>query len=185
MDRRSGASSSLTAEDGGVPQHASGMQLVLQFKQLLAAAEEKVSGYDELKALLENEQQSVRQLERALQLQQKHIDKFSAQDMLLAHLTQQMAMQARTFQQLESKNIQQAHNLALAKTDADRLEQEIGQKRKRIETLEYHDLCQSQSIKKLGHQLQQYKRICSYVAHESQVSKASPLHLAIEFAHMT
>ena len=162
-----------------MPQHASGMQLVLQFKQLLAAVEAKVAGYDELKALLENEQRSVRQLERALQLQQRHIDKFSAQDLLLAQLTQQMALQAQTFEQLQSKHIQQAQNLASAKTDADRLEQEVGNKRKRIESLEWHGSRQNRSIKKLEHQLQQYKRICSYVTHKSRVSRSQRHHLCL------
>ena len=156
------------------------MQLVLQFKQLLAAAEAKVSGYDELKALLENQQRSVRQLERALQLQQRHIDKFSAQDLLLAQLTQQIALQAHSYEQLQSRYLQHSQTLASAKSDAERLEGEVGQNRKRIESLEWHGAHQEQCIKRLEHQLKQYKRICSYVADESQVcTKSSQARLTV------
>ncbi|KAL0031901.1 hypothetical protein WJX79_004281 [Trebouxia sp. C0005] len=41
-------------------------------------------------------------------------------------------------------------------------------KRKRIEALEWHGACQEQSISKLEHRVHEYKRICAYVARESQ-----------------
>jgi len=162
------ASSSTTSEAGDAV-NASGRQLFAQFKQLLEAAEAKVTGFDELHALLQNEQRSVGQLERALQLQQRHIDRFTAQDLLLAQLTQQMAIQAHAWEQLQATCRQQQQQLAAAKAEASQLQQEVGHKRKRIEALEWHGACQEQSISKLEHKTCEYKRICSYVARESQV----------------
>ncbi len=140
MDCQLVASSS-TACEAGDAVNASGRQLFAQFKQLLEAAEAKVTGYDELHALLQNEQRSVGQLERALQLQQRHIDRFTAQDLLLAQLTQQMAIQAQALEQLQSTCRQQKQQLASAKAEASQLQQEVGHKRKRIEALEWHGAC--------------------------------------------
>lgn len=168
MDCQLVASSSTTSEAGDAV-NASGRQLFAQFKQLLEAAEAKVTGYDELHALLQNEQRSVGQLERALQLQQRHIDRFTAQDLLLAQLTQQMAIQTQALEQLQGTCRQHKQQLASAKAEASQLQQEVGHKRKRIDALEWHGACQEQSISKLEHRVHEYKRICSYVARESQV----------------
>ena len=168
MDCQLVASSSSTSEARDAV-NASGRQLFAQFKQLLEAAEAKVTGYDELHALLQNEQRSVGQLERALQLQQRHIDRFTAQDLLLAQLTQQMGIQAQALEQLQNTCRHQKQQLASAKAEASQLQQEVGHRRKRIEALEWHGACQEQSISKLEHRVHEYKRICAYVARESQV----------------
>ena len=168
MDCQLVPSSSTTSEAGDAV-NASGKQLFAQFKQLLEAAEAKVTGYGELHALLQNEQRSVGQLERALQLQQRHIDRFTAQDLLLAQLTQQMAIQTQALEQLQGTCRQQKQQLVSAKAEASQLQQEVGHKRKRIEALEWHGACQEQSISKLEHRVYEYKHICSYVARESQV----------------
>ncbi|KAL0024429.1 hypothetical protein WJX77_002107 [Trebouxia sp. C0004] len=139
-----------------------------QFKQLLTAAEAKATGYDELHALLHIEPRSVGQLERALKLQQRHIDRFTAQDLLLAQFTQQMAIQAQAMEQLQSTCRQQKQQLASAKAQAAQLQQEVGHKRKRIEALQWQSAGQEQSISKLENRVHEYKRICSYVARESQ-----------------
>ncbi|KAA6427373.1 MAG: hypothetical protein FRX49_02037 [Trebouxia sp. A1-2] len=167
MDCQLVASSSSTSEARDAV-NASGRQLFAQFKQLLEAAEAKVTGYDELHALLQNEQRSVGQLERALQLQQRHIDRFTAQDLLLAQLTQQMGIQAQALEQLQNTCRHQKQQLASAKAEASQLQQEVGHRRKRIEALEWHGACQEQSISKLEHRVHEYKRICAYVARESQ-----------------
>lgn len=174
MDRQSGASSCETTEARDIS-NASGRQLFAHFKQLLEAAEAKVTGYDELHALLQNEQRSVGQLERALQLQQRHIDRFTAQDLLLAQLTQQMAIQSQALEQLQKTCRQQNQQLSAVKSEALTYQQEVGQKRKRIEGLESHKACQEQSIGKLEQKIQEYKRICSFVARESQVQTLSLL----------
>ncbi len=166
---------SSTSSEAGDAVNTSGRQLFAQFKQLLEAAEATVTGYDELHALLQNEQRSVGQLERALQLQQRHIDRFTAQDLLLAQLTQQMAIQAQALEQLQSTSRQQKQQLAAATAEVSQRQQEVGHKRKRIEALEWHVACQEQSISKLEHKVHEYKRICSYVARESQVWLVKPL----------
>ena len=169
MDRQKAASCS-GAPEAGDQANASGRQLFVQFKQLLAAAEAKVSGYDKLNALLQSEQRSVGHLEQALQLQQRHIERFSAQDLLVAQLTQHMAIQTQSLEQVQNTCNLQSQQLASVKAEAQRLHQEVGQKRKRTEALEWHSACQQQSIDQLERKLQEYKRICSNAVRESQVS---------------
>ena len=168
MDVHLGPSSSATSEASD-PANAPGSQLFAQFKQLLAAAEAKVTAYDELHALLRTEQRSVGELERALGLQQKHIDRFTAQDLLLAQLTQQMGLQSHALEQLQKTCWHQGQQLAALKAEASSLQQEVGHKRKRIASLEMHNGCQEGSIATLQRKLQDYQRICSFVARESQV----------------
>ena len=169
MDRQGGAcTSKASTAEGTEPAHA-GRQLFMQCKQLLAAAEAKV-GYDALNALLQPERRSAGPLERALRVQQRHqIERSSVQDLLLAQLMQQMAVQSQSLEQLQSTYVLQSQQLAAAKAEAQRLAVEVGQKRKRIKCLEWQGSCQEQSIQKLERQAQEYKRICSYVAMESQV----------------
>lgn len=172
MDRNIGSSPSIPPDAlDAVSANASSRQLFAQFKQLLEAAEAKVSGYHELNAMLQYEQRSIGQLERALHLQQRHIDRFTAQDFLVSQLTQQLTVQSHTLEQLRSSCNQRSKQLDNCQAHASALQQEVGQKRKRIDSLMEHGMYQDKRIRCLEKKLQQYKSLCSYVASESQVRR--------------
>lgn len=177
MDRNIGSSPSSAppAADALDPiaANASSRQLFAQFKQLLEAAEAKVSGYHELHSMLQNEQRSVGQLERALHLQQRHIDRFTAQDLLVSQLTQQLSVQSQAVEQLQSSCSQHSQQLEKCQAHASALQQEVGQKRKRIDSLMEHGMYQDTRIRGLEKKLQQYKSLCAYFATESQVGHYS------------
>ncbi|KAL3132880.1 hypothetical protein ABBQ38_006799 [Trebouxia sp. C0009 RCD-2024] len=177
MDRKIGSSpSALPPAEAldAVAANASSRQLFAQFKQLLEAAKAKVSGYHELHSLLQNEQRSVGQLERALHLQQRHIDRFTAQDLLVSQLTQQLTVQSQAVERLQSSCSQRLQQLEECQAHASALQQEVGQKRKRIDSLMEHGMYQDKRIRGLEKKLQQYKSLCSYVASESQEIGMSP-----------
>lgn len=178
MDRNIGSSPSSAppAADALDPiaANASSRQLFAQFKQLLEAAEAKVSGYHELHSMLQNEQRSVGQLERALHLQQRHIDRFTAQDLLVSQLTQQLSVQSQAVEQLQSSCSQHSQQLEKCQAHASALQQEVGQKRKRIDSLMEHGMYQDTRIRGLEKKLQQYKSLCAYFATESQEIGMSP-----------
>ena len=174
MNRNIGSSPSVPPEAlDAASANATSKQLFAQFKQLLEAAEAKVSGYHELHAMLQNEQRSVGQLERALHLQQRHIDRFTAQDLLVSQLTQQLTVQSQAVEQLRSSCNQRSQQLESCQAHASALQQEVGQKRKRIDSLMEHGMYQDKRIRGLEKKLQQYKSLCSYVANESPVSHSA------------
>ena len=168
MNRHNGSSPSVNS--GGLEEAASNSssrQLFAHFKSLLEAAEAKVAGYDELRAMLQSEQRSVGQLERALQ--QRHIDRFTAQDLLVSQLTQQLTAQSQAVEQLRNTCRQHTQQLENCQAYASALQQEVGQKRKRIDSLMDIGEHQEKKLTLLEKKLQQYRSLCSYVATESQV----------------
>ena len=171
MDRHNVSSPSVNSEAlDAAAATASSRQLFAQFKNLLEAAEAKVTGYDELHAMLQSEQRSVGQLERALHMQQRHIDRFTAQDLLVSQLAQQLTVQSQNVEQLRTTCHQLSQQLESCQALAANLQQEVGQKRKRIDSLMEHGVFQEKRIRGLEKKLQQYKSLCSYIASESQVS---------------
>ncbi len=80
-----------------------------------------------------------------------------------------MALQGQALEQLQSTYCKQNQQLVVVKAEASQLLQEVGQKCKRIEALEWHGTYQERKVSTLEHRVQEYKRICTYVARESQV----------------
>ena len=140
-----------------------------QFKQLLDAAEAKVSGFDELHASLQATQKEVKRLEQVVQTQQQQLDSFSAQDQLVAQLTRRLAAQSQALEQLETSNERREKQYDTVQTQAAALQQEVGQKRKRIQDLESDGTCKVQKIEHLEQRLEEYRSICSYVTAHTQV----------------
>ena len=173
MDRHNVSSPSVNSEAlDAAAATASSRQLFAQFKNLLEAAEAKVTGYDELHAMLQNEQRSVSQLERALHMQQRHIDRFTAQDLLVSQLTQQLNVQSQNIEQLRTTCLRRSQQVESCQARAANLQQEVGQKRKRIDSLMEHGVFQEKRIRGLEKKLMQYQSLYSYIASESQVSHA-------------
>ena len=171
MDRHNDPSPSVSSKAlDAAAASASSRKLSAQFQNLLAAAEVKVTGYDELRAMLQNEQQSVGQLERAVHMQQRRIDRFTSQDLLVSQLTQQLNMQSQNVQQLRSTCQQHSQQLESCQAHAANLQQQVGQKRKRIDSLINHGALQEKRIHGLEKRLQQCKTLCSYTASKIQVS---------------
>jgi len=143
--------------------------LFSQLKELLDTAEAKSIGYDDLQVCLQNEKRSVEQLRRALETQQRQIDSFVTQDVLVSQLTSQLAAQTKTIEQMEARVQQQEKLYYFAQTQATASQQELGHKRKRIQELEVEGSSKQQKIEQLGEQLADYKDICSYVMTHTQV----------------
>ena len=181
LDRTNGCSPSITSEALEAPAgNASPRQLFALFKHLLEASEAKANGYDELHDMVQTEQRSVGQLERALQLQQRHADRFTAHDLLMSQLTQQLNVQSQAAEQLRNNCHQRKQQLDSCQADAAALQQEVGQKRKRIDSLMEHGVFQEKRIKTLEKKLQQFKNLCSYVATESEVRHSQPVPCCID-----
>ncbi|DBB04332.1 hypothetical protein WJX77_004983 [Trebouxia sp. C0004] len=142
--------------------------LFSQLKELLDTAEAKSIGYDNLQLSLQDEKRSVEQLRRAFEAQQRQIDSFVTQDVLVSHLTSQLAAQSKAIEQMESKLQQQEQQYHSAQTQATASQQELGHKRKRIQELEHEGSNKQQKIEQLGEQLAEYKDICSYVVTHTQ-----------------
>lgn len=142
--------------------------LFSQLKELLDTAEAKSIGYDDLQVSLQNEKSSVEQLRRALETQQRQIDSFVTQDVLVSQLTSQLAAQSKAIEQMEAKLQHHEQQYHSAQTQATASQQELGHKRKRIQELEYEGNSKQQKIEQLGEQLAGYKDICSYVMTHTQ-----------------
>ncbi len=140
-----------------------------QFKQLIDAAEAKVSGFDELQASLQASQKEVTRLEQLVQTQQKQLESFSAQDQLVSQLTRRLAAQSQALEQLEASSQRREKQFEAAQSQAVFLQQEVGQKRKHIQDLESDGNFKVQKIQQLHHKLQEYRGICSYVSLHTQV----------------
>lgn len=147
--------------------------LFSQLKELLDTAEAKSTGYDDLQLSLQNEKRSVEQLRRALETQQRQIDSFVTQDVLVSQLTSQLAVQSKAIEQMEARLQQQEQLYYSAQTQATASQQELGHKRKRIQELELEGSSKQQKIEQLGEQLADYKDICSYVMTHTQVRMVS------------
>lgn len=143
--------------------------LFSQLKELLDTAEAKSIGYDDLQLSLQNEKRSVDQLRRALETQQRQIDSFVTQDVLVSQLTSQLAAQSKTIEQMEARVQQQEKLYYSVQTQATAFQQELGHKRKRIQELELEGSSKQQKLDQLGEQLADYKDICSYVMTHTQV----------------
>lgn len=151
--------------------------LFSQLKELLDTAEAKSIGYDDLQLSLQNEKRSVEQLRRALETQQRQIDSFVTQEVLVAQLTSQLAAQSKAIEQMEAKLQQQEQLFYSAQTHATASQQELGHKRKRIHELELEGSSKQQKLKQLGEQLADYKDICSYVmTHTQRLQNQHRLH---------
>lgn len=144
-----------------------------QFKQLIDAAEAKVSGFDELQVSLQTSQKEVKRLEQLVQTQQKQLESFSAQDQLVSQLTRRLAAQSQALEQLEASTQRREKQFEAVKSQAVVLQQEVGQKRKRIQDLESDGTSKIHKIQQLQHKLQEYRGICSYVSLHTQVRYAS------------
>ncbi|KAL0048769.1 hypothetical protein WJX82_010587 [Trebouxia sp. C0006] len=142
--------------------------LFSQLKELLDTAEAKSIGYDDLQLSLQNEKRSVDQLRRALETQQRQIDSFVTQDVLVSQLTSQLAAQSKTIEQIEARVQQQEKLYYSVQTQATAFQQELGHKRKRIQELELEGSSKQQKLDQLGEQLADYKDICSYVMTHTQ-----------------
>ncbi len=144
-----------------------------QFKQLIDAAEAKVSGFDELQVSLQASQKEVIRLEQLVQTQQKQLESFSAQDQLVSQLTRRLAAQSQALEQLEAFSQRREKQFEAVQSQAVVLQQEVGQKRKRIQDLESDGTFKVQKIQQLQHKLQEYRGICSYVSLHTQVRYVS------------
>ncbi|KAL0027597.1 hypothetical protein WJX79_000635 [Trebouxia sp. C0005] len=142
--------------------------LFSQLKELLDTAEAKSIGYDDLQLSLQNEKRSVEQLRRALETQQRQIDNFVTQDVLVLQLTSQLAAQSKAIEQMEGRLQQQEQLYNSAQMQATASQQELGHKRKRIQELELEGSSKQQNIEQLGEQLADYKDVCSYVMTHTQ-----------------
>jgi len=164
------------------PEQASNLpscnMLFSQLKELLDTAEAKSIGYDNLQLSLQNEKRSVEQLRRALETQQRQIDSFVTQDVLVSQLTSQLAAQSKAIEQMEAKVQQQEQQYYSAQTQATASQQELGHKRKRIQELEHEGSNKQHKIQQLGEQLADYKDICSYVMIHTQVRMVLSSHSA-------
>ncbi|DBB04334.1 hypothetical protein WJX77_010670 [Trebouxia sp. C0004] len=139
-----------------------------QFKQLIDAAEAKVSGFDKLQVSLQASQKEVTMLEQLVQTQQKQLESFSAQDQLVSQLTRRLAAQSQALEQLEVSSQHREKQFDVVQSQAIVLQQEVGQKRKRIQDLESDGTFKVQKIQQLQHKLQEYRGICSYVSLHTQ-----------------
>lgn len=147
----------------------SSMYLFAQIKGILEAAEAKVAGYDELSSLLETEQRSVGQLQRALQMQHRHIE----------NSTRQLAAHEQALERLQDYCRTLEEQLNSAQTRIVALQQENSCKRLKLSQpapatvpvqLEKSGVSSEQDrIAVLEQRLQSYESICSYVALQTKV----------------
>ena len=151
----------------GTPQ-----QLIDQLTQLLSVLQRAhgvLPGYDEIAERQSINQHHVQQIHSGQQLQQEQRDKWVAQELLVTQLTQQLAAYAEALDQLHSICQQQELRVRAIQTHASGLQQQLGQKHKRIHELESDSLSKDNKIQDLEARLQKYRRLCSYVTANSQV----------------
>lgn len=165
---------------------ASSIHLFGQIKEILEAAEAKLAGYDELNSLLETEQRSVGQLQRALQMQQRHIENTVTKERLVSQLSRQLAAHAQTNERLQALCTSQKQQLALAHSRIEALQQDRQHKRLKVThgTVSTHGGHDSQTdssskqerihtleqlLQDKEQRLQAYETICTYVAFQTQV----------------
>ncbi len=166
IDNAAPSGSAVSAAEG-TPQ-----QLIDQLTQLLSVLQRAhgvLPGYDEIAARQSTNQHHVQQSHSGQQLQQEQRDKWVAQELLVTQLTQQLAAYAEALDQLHSICQQQQLRVRAIQTHASGLQQQLGQKHKRIRELESDSLNNDNKIQDLEARLQKYRRLCSYVTANSQV----------------
>ncbi|KAL0018893.1 hypothetical protein WJX77_004011, partial [Trebouxia sp. C0004] len=165
----------------GTPQ-----QLIDQLTQLLSVLQRAhgvLPGYDEIAARQSINQHQVQQLHSGQQLQQQQRDKWVAQELLVTQLTQQLAAYAEALEQLHNICQQQELRVRAVQTHASGLQQQLGQKHKRIHELQSDSLSKDNKIQDLEAKLKKYRKLCSYVTansqeleHQSDPRQGSPSH---------
>ena len=159
-------SGSAVSTTEGTPQ-----QLIDQLTQLLRVLQRAhgvLPGYDEVAARHTVDQNHAQQLHAGQQLQQEQKDKWVAQELLVTQLSQQLAY-AEALEQLHSICQQQELRVGAIQTHAVGLQQQLGQKHKRMQELELDSISKDHRIQDLESRLQKYRRLCSYVTANSQV----------------
>ena len=147
-------------------------QLIDQLSQLIGLLQKgqgALPGFDELLARQRAEEQFTQQLHGAQQLQREQIEKWVAQELLVTQLTQQLAVYAQALDQLKSICQQQEVHVNAIQKHAANLQQQLGQKTKRIAGLEHNSTVRDKCIEDLEVRLHKYRKLCSYVATSSQV----------------
>lgn len=147
-------------------------ELIDQLSQLIGLLQKgqgALPGFDELLARQRAEEQFAQQLHGAQQLQREQIDKWVAQELLVTQLTEQLAVYAQALDQLRSICQQQEVQVTAVQEHAANLQQQLGQKHKRIEGLEHDTTAQDRRIEDLETRLHKYRKLCSYVTTSSQV----------------
>ena len=173
MENVAPSGSAVSAAEG-TPQ-----QLIDQLTQLLSVLQRAhgvLPGYDEIAARQSINQHHVQQLRSGQQLQQEQRDKWVAQELLVTQLTQQLAAYAEALDQLHNICQQQELRVRATQTQASGLQQQLGQKHKRIRELEADSLSKDNKIQDLEARLQKYRRLCSYVTANSQVRSLPQKH---------
>ena len=159
--------STSTAPTADTPQ-----QLIDQLSQLIGLLQKgqgALPGFDELLARQRAEEQFAQQLHGAQQLQREQIEKWVAQELLVTQLTQQLAVYAQALDQLRNICQQQEVHASAVQKHAANLQQQLGQKHKRIEGLEHDSTARDKRIEDLEVRLHKYRKLCTYVATSFQV----------------
>ena len=150
-------------------------QLIDQLTQLLGVLQKAhgvLPGYEELAAQQCIEERDSQQKREGVQLQQEQRDKW-AQELLVTSLTQQLAAYAAALEQLHSICQQQELRVGVIQSHALGLQQQLGQKHKRIQELEKGSLDKESRIGELEGRLHKYRRLCSYVTANCEVCSVS------------
>ena len=166
--------SSSTSSAAGTPQ-----QLIEQLTQLIGVLQKAhgvLPGFDELLARQRAQEQHAQQQRGAQKLQQEQIEKWVAQELLVTQLTQQLGVYAQALEQLQSICQQQELRVSAIQAHAADLQQQLGQKHKRIEGLEGDSAAKDKLIQDLEVRLHKYRRLCSYVTSSSQVHTTEASH---------
>lgn len=162
-----GPSSVTASAAAGTPQ-----QLIDQLTQLIGVlqkAQGVLPGFDELLARQRAQEQLTQQQRGAQKLQQEQIEKWVAQELLVTQLTQQLGVYAQALEQLQGICQQQELRVSAVQAHTAHLQQQLGQKHKRIEGLELDSAAKDKHIQDLEVRLHKYRKLCSYVTSSSQV----------------
>lgn len=166
----------------GTPQ-----QLIDQLSQLVSLLHKghgDLPGLGELLTRQRTEEQLTQQLHGAQQLQREQIEKWIAQELLVAQLTQQLAVYAQALDQLRGICQQQEVRVSAAQQHAAQLEQQLAQKHNRIEQLEQDSVARDQHIVDVEVRLHKYRKLCSYVTTSAQVRPAMPTSVAAKSVYV-
>ena len=162
-----GPSSVTASAAAGTPQ-----QLIDQLTQLIGVLQKArgvLPGFDELLARQRAQEQLTQQQHGAQKLQQEQIEKWVAQELLVTQLTQQLGVYAQALEQLQGICQQQELRVGAVQAHTAHLQQQLGQKHKRIEGLELDSAAKDKHIQDLEVRLHKYRKLCSYVTTSSQV----------------
>ena len=163
--------------------NASSRQLVALFKHLLERLEAKPTGCDDLQDVVQTRQPSAGQLGRTSQLQQSDGDGFTAHEILMSQLIQQLNVQSQAVEQLQNNCQRRQQQFDSSRAHAAELQQEVGQKRKRIASLTGYEGFQEKKIRTLEKKLQHYRNLCLYIATASEVSHSVTARRSMKQLH--